>query len=276
MQGIYSISCTQEDRVYIGSSIDIDRRWGEHRRRLNAQTHHCNQLQEAWDAYGDESFSFGVVELCDNLVLAEQYWLDKHSHHCYNTSTKASNPMANPEVVKRVVETTRKNSSRHTQKLTEEQVLEIITLLDTKAVKDIADTYMVSIDTIYQIRSGLKWSYLTGINYSSNNSRKHRLTEADVTAIKLRLRDTTDTAECIAQDYSVQQSMIAAIRSGRRWAHVKVEGFTEGKQLKSTDCVQEILFLKSQGLTNVDIAKQLGLKSASTISYALSKVAPAK
>jgi DNA-binding NarL/FixJ family response regulator len=244
---------------------------------LNTETHHCYALQEAWDAYGNESFSFAVLELCDNIVTAEQTWLDKHSHHCYNTSLQANNPMANPEVAKRVLDTTRKNGSRHTQKLTEQHVLDIVELLSIgKAIKDIAETYMVGVDTIYQIRSGLKWSYLTGIEYNSNNSRKHRLTPADVTAIKLRLRDTDDTAEMIAQDYSVQHSMIAAIRIGRRWAHVQVEGFTEGKQLKSTDCIEDILALKSQGLTNIEIAKQLGFKSASSISYALSKVAPAK
>lgn len=277
MRGIYKISCDQEDRVYIGSSTNIDRRWREHRRMLKAETHHCAALQLAWDAYGDESFIFDVVELCENIVLAEQYWLDKHSHHCYNTSLQASNPMANPEVVQKQLQTIRQNGSRNSQKLTEQHVLEIVDLLAKDITVDaIADTYMVSIDCIYQIRSGLKWSYLTGVEYSSNNSRKHRLTPTDVTAIKLRLRDTSDTAEMIAQDYSVQQSMIAAIRTGRRWAHIKVKGFTEGKQLKSTDCIEEIQSLKSQGLTNVEIAKQLGLKSPSTISYALSKVAPAK
>lgn len=277
MRGIYKISCDQEDKVYIGSSTDIDRRWREHHRMLNAETHHCAALQLAWDAYGDESFSFETVELCDNIVLAEQYWLDKHSHHCYNTSLRASNPMSNSEVVKRMLETTRKNGSRNSQKLTEEQVLEIVKLLQTDTtVADIASKYMIGIDTIYQIRSGLKWSYLTDIDYSSNTSRKRRLTEAEVIAIKLRLRDTNDTAEMIAQDYCVQQSMIAAIRTGRRWAHIKVDGFTEGKQLKSTDCIEEIIALKSQGLTNAEIAKQLGLRSPSTITYALSKVAPAK
>lgn len=268
MQGIYSISCIQEDMIYIGSSVDIDRRWREHRRMLNSETHHCVALQEAWDAYGDESFTFEVIELCDNIILAEQYWLDKHSHHCYNTSLQASNPMANAEVVQKQLQTIRQNGSRNSQKLTEQQVLEIVHLLSINTtVADIASQYMISISTIYQIRS-----YLTGIDYSANTSRKHKLTPADVTAIKLRLRDTSDTAQHIAQDYSVQQSMIAAIRTGRRWAHVKVEGFTEGKQIKSTDRVQEIQALKSQGLTNTEIAKQLGFRSASSVTYALAKI----
>ena len=269
MQGIYIISCDQEDRVYIGSSIDIDRRWREHRRMLNAETHHCDALQEAWNAYGDESFSFAVIELCDNLITAEQYWLDKHSHHCYNTSLQANNPMTNPAVVQKMLASRYEN---YTIKLSNQQVLEIVELLSTgKAIKDIAEDYMIGIDIIYQIRSGQKWSYITGIDYE-NTSRKRKLTEAEVIQIKLRLRDTTDTAERIAQDYRVQQSMIAAIRTGGRWAHIKVEGFTEGKKLKSTDCIEEISYLKSQGLTNVEIAKQLGLKSPSTITYALSKV----
>ena len=47
MQGIYKISCSQEDKVYIGSSVNIARRWVEHRRDLNRGTHHCSFLQEA-------------------------------------------------------------------------------------------------------------------------------------------------------------------------------------------------------------------------------------
>ena len=270
MRGIYSISCTAEDRVYIGSSINIDRRWQEHRRRLNKGAHHCEQLQLAWDAYGDESFTFAVVELCENIVLAEQYWLDKYLHHCYNTSLQANNPMANPEIVQKVLASRYDN---YTSKLSKQQVLEIVELLESNTVEDIADMFMVSTGLVYKIRSGERWSNLTGIN-SEDSTRKRRLAETDVIAIKLRLRDTSDTAETIAKDYCVQKSMIAAIRSGRRWADVKVEGFVEGKKRKSTDCIEQILQLKSQGLTHVEIAQRLELSSPSSVSYALSKVAP--
>ena len=70
---------------------------------------------------GDESFIFETVELCDNIIQAEQHWLDRYS--CYNSSLQAHNPMSNAAVAAKQVASLRSSGKLGKQVLTEEQVV---------------------------------------------------------------------------------------------------------------------------------------------------------
>lgn len=79
MKGIYKITDSVSGRYYVGSSVDISRRWLQHRYRLDRGTHPNPILQSAWRAHGAASFSFCVVEevSCEaDLLPREQQWLD--------------------------------------------------------------------------------------------------------------------------------------------------------------------------------------------------------
>ncbi len=78
--GIYRITCASNGRFYIGSSINLSHRFQEHRGRLRHTKHENIKLQRAWDKYGEEAFSFEVLELVlfpELLTNREQYWFDK-------------------------------------------------------------------------------------------------------------------------------------------------------------------------------------------------------
>jgi group I intron endonuclease len=77
--GIYKITCTANDKIYIGSSAHMRQRWNEHRSYLQRGKHHNRHLQFAWNKYGESAFVFGVLELVmfvEYLHEREQYWLD--------------------------------------------------------------------------------------------------------------------------------------------------------------------------------------------------------
>jgi group I intron endonuclease len=76
--GIYLIKNTINGKVYVGSSIDINKRWREHLHYLRLNTHANTHLQRAWNKYGEESFKFEVIEKCptQKLLNREQYWID--------------------------------------------------------------------------------------------------------------------------------------------------------------------------------------------------------
>lgn len=79
--GVYSITNRVNGKVYIGSSVNLDRRWRTHLRDLSSGRHHSDYLQRAWNKYGAENFEFSVLEEVtskDLLRKREQFYLDQY------------------------------------------------------------------------------------------------------------------------------------------------------------------------------------------------------
>lgn len=77
--GVYAIRNAANGNVYIGSAVNISRRWREHRHQLNRGKHTSPILRAAWQKYGTSAFVFEVVEYVDNrsmLIEREQHWID--------------------------------------------------------------------------------------------------------------------------------------------------------------------------------------------------------
>jgi group I intron endonuclease len=80
VQGIYLIRQIETGRSYIGSSVNIERRWKEHRQRIKKGTHPAKHLANAFNLYGEEAFEFVVLEECDISdeairIERENYWM---------------------------------------------------------------------------------------------------------------------------------------------------------------------------------------------------------
>lgn len=81
LAGVYAIVNKVNQKVYIGNSVDVKKRWNGHRKSLRDGSHHSQKLQRAWDKYGEENFSFQILEPVakhskKKLLEAEQRWLD--------------------------------------------------------------------------------------------------------------------------------------------------------------------------------------------------------
>lgn len=77
--GIYYIENLINNKKYIGKSINIREREKYHFRKLKKNKHVNKYLQNSWNRYGKENFSFSVLEECDieNLNEKEKYWINK-------------------------------------------------------------------------------------------------------------------------------------------------------------------------------------------------------
>lgn len=97
--GIYLIKNNINGKVYVGSSVNIKKRFAEHKRILKLNEHHSNKLQNAWNKYGELAFSFYIIQhsLKEDLLIVEQYWIDffDSSNLGYNCSKSAGSPMSN-------------------------------------------------------------------------------------------------------------------------------------------------------------------------------------
>ena len=77
--GIYFIVNLVNSKLYVGSAVDFEKRWKNHRIELRLNRH-CNiYLQAAWNKHGESNFAFYVIEHVDRsqLVEREQYWIDR-------------------------------------------------------------------------------------------------------------------------------------------------------------------------------------------------------
>ena len=94
--GIYQIRNLINDKIYIGSAVNIRQRWYVHITRLRYNKHHSPHLQSAWNKYGEENFEFSILEECEpikeTLLEREQYYLDI-LHPEYNISPTAGSPL---------------------------------------------------------------------------------------------------------------------------------------------------------------------------------------
>lgn len=214
MIGIYCIENKINHMKYIGQSVNIRKRWQEHKRELNKGTHHNDHLQNAWTLYGSKNFLFTVLELCDkeSLDTLEKRWVETlktmdrkcgynigtpgnccmlHRHHTLSSRKKMSewrklhtigkdNGFYGKKHTKSTLDKISKKlkGAKHPKaKLSERDVLLIIDMfMDGKTSKEIAEVFNVSKSCTDSIRSHKNWTYLTaGITFP-----KHRLAETTI------------------------------------------------------------------------------------------------
>lgn len=74
--GIYKIENLINHKIYIGQSIEIERRWQKH---LNATDDFL--IHKALRKYGKENFSFTILEECktEELDIKENYWINYYN-----------------------------------------------------------------------------------------------------------------------------------------------------------------------------------------------------
>jgi group I intron endonuclease len=95
ISGIYQIqSKIKPERIYIGSSVNIQRRWRDHLYLLKKNKHDNQRLQHHYNKYGKNDFVFSIIIGCgkDDLVTTEQFYID--SIKCwFNLCPKAGNTL---------------------------------------------------------------------------------------------------------------------------------------------------------------------------------------
>lgn len=92
--GIYKIINTANNKIYVGSSVQVESRILKHLSFLRRGRHPNGHLQSAFTNYGEDAFDFLLIERCDkeSLLAREQYYIDTLNPE-YNICTIAGNTL---------------------------------------------------------------------------------------------------------------------------------------------------------------------------------------
>ncbi len=100
--GIFQIKNTVNNKVLLGSSLNLEGPLNSHKFMLTIGRHRNEALQNDWNKYGPDKFVFEILEVVrvkddpnfnleDELTLLEEIWLEKlqpFGEKGYNTNTQ--------------------------------------------------------------------------------------------------------------------------------------------------------------------------------------------
>jgi hypothetical protein len=81
--GVYIITCIPTQKSIIGETGNVKKRINYHIQNLKGNRHENPYLQNAWNKYGYDNFSFNVLEYCDfaECKVKENYYCLLHNTH---------------------------------------------------------------------------------------------------------------------------------------------------------------------------------------------------
>jgi len=119
--GVYCILNRVNMKSYIGSASNFISRWNGHLHDLRKNKHGNIHLQRAWNKYGEESFEFYMVDVCEkeSLIKLEQNYINlfkcSDKNHGYNICKLAASSLGikrREETKRRISEAKLKNPTR--------------------------------------------------------------------------------------------------------------------------------------------------------------------
>ena len=83
VSGIYAIKNIVNQKMYIGKSVNVFKRFGAHFSSLRRNYHHSKHLQNSFNKYGESVFVCGIIEEYPKELLdsKEKYWIDYYDSY---------------------------------------------------------------------------------------------------------------------------------------------------------------------------------------------------
>lgn len=84
ISGVYLLVNKINNKIYVGSSLNINKRIRRHFNELRKNIHYNIHLQNGFNKYGESSFNSEIIEknvLEENITTKEQFYIDKFKSH---------------------------------------------------------------------------------------------------------------------------------------------------------------------------------------------------
>ena len=204
MIGIYAIKNIADGKMYIGKSINIERRFMHHfSSAFNQNTVDYNSpLHIAIREFGKDNFVLSIIEQCQKNELnnREFFWINHHDTiypNGYNINHGGN--------------------KLNGRKLSLVEIEEITVLLKQTKIKieDIAKRYGVSKYLVTRINTGKLWKIGDNYPIRRTNYNSQRLSNDNVKDIIYLLSNTSISMSDIASKYNMREHCISDINRGR-------------------------------------------------------------
>lgn len=222
MVGIYLIENKINGKGYVGLSVNIQRRWWDHRSKSmtsNKKEDLDKPLYKAMRKYGLENFKLTILEECPEEKLKEReiFWIEKLDTYRkgYNATLGGDTPSGEPL----------KGEKHGMSKLTEEQVRfcrEAYRRGDR--ARDIYDKYFNGLMTFpgfQRMWHGKTWKHVCPEVFKENPNPKQKLTEEIVRDMKKEFSNGKSCAEVYHKyNRKFSRTTINDIYHGKRYGDV--------------------------------------------------------
>lgn len=231
---IYIIKNSVNNKVYIGQSKDVAKRWLNHvynARYENKINKHRSLLHEAMSEYGYEKFHYEILESrVENFDEREQYWIEKYNSRTpngYNISVGGKGNgigIQNPFAIFK----------------NEEELNKCICEISSsnKSLTNIAKKFNCKVEVIIAINSGERY-HNENLQYPLRDTH-YKYSKDLVKQIIYSLKHETDlTYDDICRKYHIDRSQLCKINSGAIYRIYSENYPLRKKRLKDLD--EEIL-----------------------------------
>lgn len=210
--GVYRIVNNVNYKLYIGSSIHVNRRIYTHIQALNGKYHGNTHLQNAWDKYGGENFSFETIEIIDgseeDIRKREQYWLDYYRSYDYNLGYNMSHYAIGGGGYEVSDDTRKKLSEAHKGKTHSE-----------KTKKKMSEIKQGEYNPFYGKSHTKETRMKMRASHISEKAPLAKLTEEDVICI-LKMLCSYASISDIKNVYDISNVTIRNIKNKKRWGYL--------------------------------------------------------
>lgn len=257
MGGVYVILNKVNNKKYIGKSINIKSRWANHISSLRMNKHYNTYLQNAWNKYGEENFSFKVLCYSDDneeLNRKEKFYIkvlrSMYNEEGYNLTHGGDSYMMSEETKEKMKGLGSKLSNEDVRRIK----LLLFCLMDRR---EIAKQFNVSVAVISAISQGKNFSYVSSeLNPYIFNVKQKLIEERNEKILALFDKGITIT------NISRKTGLSASIVEKCIYKHRNPQDENKKYYQKIYD---EVYRLYGEGVNKYQISKQLNI-SPSTVS----------
>lgn len=263
MQGIYKITNIINKKCYIGKSVDVNQRWGQHISSLDRNNHYNSHLQNAWNKYGKENFVFETLcetfsedETNEKEIYFIRYYKALTRKYGYNLRSGGEGGTVSDETKQKISISHRGLGSDLSEDVVRQIKMAIYCLMDRK---EISEKFKVSQKIITAIAIGQSFNYVC----EELNDKIHNIKQTLIDNRNNEFLSMYDNGMTITEISNKTGFSVSIVEK----CIYKYREPNNDKKYKQLEKYNQIIELHNQGVIDYKISKIVGVSPSTVGRY---------